>query len=398
MKIFPATRAAWIRCIAPVVLMGAGAGAWLAWHPGQTLRTGAHDLGSNGVWMAHGWLADDQWFMQNAERASQLPLYHNTPSVIAALQEHKNRGMGHVFLDLYPCATDGSLPPASISGAEMLGLQAAHLGIHAWPWVGGTRGENCFPEKPEWRRTFVSSCRDLLLKCPDLAGVLVNVEPWPENDPHMPALLDELRQAMPKGRHVAVAAFPPPTLFQPGRSNHWGKAYFQSVAAKSDLLVVMMHDTGLSNDKLFTHLIECWTKESVQWAGETPVLLGIADYETPIPQPWHHAPTETLEHALSGIHAGLSSFGVMPGNYRGVAVFADYTMDARKWNVWETEFCAPRKKITVDKPPTLEDLMKGAVADAGRRPPGKAQGKTAPPVKHSAPEPPPMLRRPPPGP
>lgn len=360
MKILPQTKAQWARTLVPLAALGLAIGGWFAWHPGQSLRTGAHDRGANGVWMAHGWLASDQWFMQSPERMGLLATYHNTPTVIATLQDLKNRGMGHVFLDLHPCETSGDLPPATHSGAEMLGLQAAMLRIRAWPWVGGNRGETCFPEKPEWRKTFAASCKDLLFKCPHLSGVIVNIEPWPENDQAMLALLDDLRQALPKGKGVAVAACPPPTLFQPSKSNHWGEGYFRQVAAKSDLMAVMMFDTGLKNDKLFIHLMESWTRESLQWAGKTPVLLGVADYEEPEPKPWHNPQTETLEHALAGIHAGLSSFATLPDNYMGVAVFADYTMNARKWAVWETEFCAKRKKIAVEKPPSLEEFMKGA--------------------------------------
>ncbi len=392
MQILPKTKAQWLRTLIPLALIGLAAGAWCAWKPGARATDGRHDLGTNGVWMAHGWLASDQWFMQNPERMAQLTVYHNTPSVIAALQEMKNRGMADLFFDLHPCSADGALPPASHSSAETLGLFATDLGVRAWPWVGGDRGVNCFPEKPEWRRAFAASCADMLVKCPHLKGVLVNIEPWPENDPHMLAVLDALRQALPKGKQLAVAACPPPTLFQPNPDRHWGQAYFKQVAAKSDLLVVMLADTGLSNDKLFTHLIASWTKEALQWAGATPVLLGIADYQETVPQPWHHAETETLSRALSGVHAGLMSFDRLPANYRGVAVFADYTMDAQKWAVWKDEFCAKRPQITVQKPPTLEELMQGMGAGTGTKP--QPAQKTPPPVAPSTPSPPPMLKRP----
>lgn len=378
MKIFPTSRADWLRTLIPLAMLGSAAGAWLAWHPGQILRSGAHDRGTNGVWMAHGWLAHDHWFMQNPERMAQLTVYHNTPSVIATLQDLRNKGMGDAFLDLHPCAAGGRLPAASHDSAATLALMARDLKIRTWAWVGGNRGETCFPEKPEWRRTFIADCRDFLAKCPQFQGMMINIEPWADNDPAMLTLLDELRQALPQGKQVAVAACPPPTLFQPNKKNHWTEPYFKQVAARSDLMAVMMYDTGLSNDKLFTSLIASWTEESLAWAAPTPVLLGVADYEEAEPQPWHHPKTENLANALAGVHAGLSSFDSLPANYRGVAVFANYTMNAAKWAVWEKEFCAKRPQIAVQKPPTLEELMKGGLA----RPNTDASpGKKVPPRK-----------------
>ncbi len=402
MQVLPKTKVQWLRTLIPLALIGLAAGAWCTWKPGARVTDGRHDLGTNGVWMAHGWLASDQWFMQNPERMAQLTLYHNTPSVIATLQEMKNRGMADLFLDLHPCSADGALPATSYSSAETLGLLAAGLHLRAWPWVGGERGQTCFPEQPEWRRTFVASCKDLLTKCPHLAGVMINIEPWPENDPHMLILLDELRQALPKGKQVAVNACPPPTMFQPDPSHHWGEAYFKKVAAQSDLLVVKLSETGLTHDRLFTRLIAAWTREALQWAGTTPVLIGLADYEEETPQPWHHAEIETLSRALSGVHAGLMSFDRLPTNYRGVALFADYTMNAEKWAVWETEFCAKRAKIAVQKPPTLEELMRGMAqqdptqGNAQNKAPNRPQAKPqpAPPPAPSQPQPPPLLKRP----
>src|SRR6478609_8458560 len=111
MKILPQTKAQWARTLIPLALIGSGFGAWFAWHPGAHPTDGRHDLGTNGVWMAHGWLANDQWFMQSPDRMAQLTTYHNTPTVIATLQDLKNKGMSDLFLDLHPCASDGALPP-----------------------------------------------------------------------------------------------------------------------------------------------------------------------------------------------------------------------------------------------------------------------------------------------
>jgi hypothetical protein len=38
---------------------------YLVWTPGKRVRDGRHDLGSNGIWVEHGWLGDDLWFSKN---------------------------------------------------------------------------------------------------------------------------------------------------------------------------------------------------------------------------------------------------------------------------------------------------------------------------------------------
>ena len=37
------------------------------WQPGLEVRDGRHDRGRNGVWLAHGWMGADEWFLQNSE-------------------------------------------------------------------------------------------------------------------------------------------------------------------------------------------------------------------------------------------------------------------------------------------------------------------------------------------
>jgi len=80
-----------------------------------------------------------------------------------------------------------------------------------------------------------------------------------------------------------------------------------------------------------------WTKEVLTWSGDTEVLLGVPAYEDP-DVGYHVAEVENVENALRGIHGGLASFEALPGNYRGVAVYCEWEMDAEKWKTLETEF------------------------------------------------------------
>ncbi len=92
-------------------------------------------------------------------------------------------------------------------------------------------------------------------------------------------LLDEIRTVLPKEKLISVAAYPPPTRFQPFEDVHWSRDYFAQVSRHSDQMVVMMYDTGLQKMKLYQHLMAGWTGEVLDWSGNTPVLLGVPTYK-----------------------------------------------------------------------------------------------------------------------
>jgi hypothetical protein len=39
--------------------------AYALWQPGTEVPDGRNDRGSNGIWLAHGWLGGDEWFVGN---------------------------------------------------------------------------------------------------------------------------------------------------------------------------------------------------------------------------------------------------------------------------------------------------------------------------------------------
>lgn len=338
MKILPQNKAGWLRSLIPLAVLGAGAGAVALYEPGAAVTDGRHDLGRNGAFMAHGWLAADSWFSASPDQLQSMTVYRDTGQVIAKLDALRQDGIQDLFPDMLPCAAGGSLPKASWTAAEMFAYQATALHQRVMPWIGGTRGVDCFPEKPEWRTTFVASCADLLAKCPHLSGVLVNIVPWTDGDADNLALLDALRQAMPKGKQVAVLANPPAGLVFRNKNSFWSAAYFRQVAAKSNLLVVRLHDSGLSGKKIYQHQVAGWTQNALALAGATPTLLAVADYEETTPSPAHLPAIENLGNSLRAIHGGLGSGQPLPPSYQGVALLGDHTLTPEKWALWRKEF------------------------------------------------------------
>jgi hypothetical protein len=324
-RIFPSRR----RAILLLAFLALPLATWILWSPGTDVRDGRHDRRANAIWMQHGWLGDDAWFA----RYGMSSAHFRIPSVIArTAADFKSRHIRFVYPHLCPAQPDGSIAPSDSAQVERFldGFSA----IEVLPWVGGVRGDSARITDPAWRTRFAASCAALLRDHPRLAGIHVNIEPLPSGDPDFLLLLTELRNTLPAGKRLSVAAYPPPTYWQPAMEVHWDERYARSVAVHVDQAVIMMYDTGLHTGKLYEQLMKDWTREVLAWYAPTPVLLGLPAYDDP-GVAYHDPATENLEHALRGIHAGLDP---MPDNYAGVAIYSEWEMTPAKWKSFEERF------------------------------------------------------------
>ncbi|MCF8383599.1 MAG: hypothetical protein K9G39_08430 [Chlorobium sp.] len=236
--------------------------------------------------------------------------------------------MRDVFPHLCPCTSDGRIALADSLQTER--FLDGFSGFRVLPWVGGVSRKHCFPDSALWRERFVSSVVALLNAHPRLAGIHLNIEPVPDGNEAFLALLDELRQAMPEGKIISVAAYPPPKGSRPFIKIHWNKPYYAEVARRTEQIVPMMYDTSIRSARFYRHLMKVWSVQVLDWSGRTEVLLGIPAYEDSGAR-LHVAETESLRNALSGIHAGLETYRVLPDNYAGVAIYCEWEMDASEW-------------------------------------------------------------------
>jgi hypothetical protein len=333
MRIWKLVRRPWL--IIALLLVAASGGvslAYLCWSPGERIRDGRHDLRSNGIWIQHGWLGHDSWFVQNRRDKAKFRSDEKIQELADLLSRH---GVEYVFPHLCPCDPGGSI--ASVDPRQAERFLEYFEDFKVIPWVGGLLGVHCFLESGRWRAEFVSSVGDLLRAYSRLAGIQVNIEPLPNGNPDFLLLLEELRNAMPDGSILSVAAYPPPTQWHPFPRIHWEEDYFRRVAERVDLLAPMMYDTALRLPKLYQFLISTWTSEVLDWSGDTQVLLGIPAYDD-AGVGYHFPEVENLENALLGIHAGLSSCEPLPENYRGVAIYCEWEMDLQEWSYLKKEF------------------------------------------------------------
>ena len=193
--------------------------AYTLWRPGDIVTDGRHDRSRNGLWLGHAWLGDDAWFSRN-EKTAQIARYRSDESLHALAAKLTAHGIRDVYPHLCPAGKSGGLPGVDDAQVERF-LDHIAAGHRVLPWVGGVFGESARIEDPAWRKTFCGSVGTLLTAHPRLAGVQVNVEPCPSGNVAFLTLLLELRAAMPAGKLLAVAAYPPPTAWQPSRAVHW---------------------------------------------------------------------------------------------------------------------------------------------------------------------------------
>lgn len=306
--------------------------AYSLWTPGTDRTDGRHDRRRNAVWMAHGWMGADVWFTRN----HRDPRRYRDPAAVLALAA---RMRTHHVTDLYPhlCPMEGdTLPPHDAAQTERL-LDATD-GMRVMPWVGGVFERQVFPDEDVYRRHMARGIRRLLDEHPRLAGVHLNVEPWPSGHAGMLRLLDEIRAALPPGRVLSVAAYPPPTRWQSDLEIHWTPEYFREVARRSDQVAVMMYDTGLRFAKPYEALMAGWTREVLHDAAPTPVLLGLPAYDD-ADKPWHRPDVENLRTSLRGVHAGIGERA--PSNLQGVALYSEWEMTDDEWRWLDGHFLAP---------------------------------------------------------
>lgn len=322
----------WRRLLLLIAILAMMGLSYLLWSPGKTFLDGRHDLRSNGIWLQHGWLGDDQWFQRNRKDKALFRDEGRIKALAALLASH---GIKYVFPHACPCDPGGRIAPVDPVQTERF---LDHFqDFQVLPWIGGVLGVHCSPRSAKWRRNFVSSVVDLLRVHPRLAGVHVNIEPMPSGNRDFLLLLDELRRAMPPGKILSVAAYPPPTLWHPFSDVHWDEAYFRDVAQRTAQLVPMMYDTAVRLPKLYRHLMASWTSEVLDWSGDTQVLLGIPAYDD-AGVGYHFPAVENLQNALWGIHAGLNARKSLPKNYAGVAIYCEWEMDPQEWDDFRREF------------------------------------------------------------
>ncbi|MFN7955339.1 MAG: glycosyl hydrolase family 18 protein [bacterium] len=213
--------------------------------------------------------------------------------------------------------------------------------VRVVPWTGGIYREDVVLADRARIAGFLEQARWLTTDG-GFDGIHLNVEPLHDDDPEFLAFLAELREELPAGRLLSVAAYPPTTLLHPYKRVHWSRGYLDRVCRVADDLAVMTYDTALRWPTIYVRLMALWTRELATLpavrASECELRLGVPTYEDVAP--WHDPRTETVTTALVGIRSGLARLASAPTAVRGIAIYADWTTDADEWARIDGEWIA----------------------------------------------------------
>lgn len=333
-------RPPWRTVVPLLALLMVGLVIWAVWAPGQKVTDGRHDRGRNGIWLQHGWLGHDSWFTEN-NKTDRLQRFRDVAKIRELATMLRKQGITDVYPHLCPTRDSGAIMPVDDVQTERFLKEFA--GFRVMPWIGGVFENHVDPKQPERRKVFIASVVALFLRHPNLAGVHLNVEPWPSGNQDMLIFLDELRVALPPGKILSVAAYPPPTVWHPFPEIHWDEAYFKEVARRVDQMAVMMYDTALREGKLYQALMDTWTRQELDWAaasgGSRPpeILLGVPTYGD-AGVGYHYPEVENLTNALPGIHAALDRYTNLPAHYQGIAIYCEWETDEAEWEALGRDF------------------------------------------------------------
>ncbi len=326
MKIF--TKAAIFRL---VLIIFIPCFCYLAWTPGVESTKGQFDKNQNALWVSHGWFGDAKW-LQEADRSSEE---FNSYSLDKLVKRCHENGIAYVYPHCCPANSRGKIPNWD---DEKIDLFLTKMGdAKVLPWVGGVFEEGCFPNSAEWRKAFLASVSDLLEKHPRLDGIHLNIEPLPSGHAGYLLLLEELKAKLGSQKMLSVAAYPPPTAWHPHSDLHWDQSYYKEISARADQIVPMLYDTALQLDKVYIHLVQQWTKETVEWSGSKQVILGLPAYEDE-GVGYHQPHVENLTNALRGANAGIMQLKEKKDHCSGIALYADWTISDEEWLSFRKQF------------------------------------------------------------
>jgi hypothetical protein len=300
--------------------------AYLAYSPAGDLQPHPFNQDRNGVWLEHKWLEKEQ------SLAAMEALF-------TGLAEH---GVMYAFPHLIPFSTSGGLPVHSREQMRAFLSTARRVapGLKLLPWVGGLRagyrrtrpGTLSLGDLGQ-RQRIVAECRGLIDEGFD--GIHVNVEPVPDGDSDLLALLQALRTAVGARHLLSISTIRPGPIALPGAPNFlWTPDYYRRVAAYADQVVVMAYDTALPTAPLYRRYVAYAAASATRACAGTRarVLMGIPTYDES--GMMHRAAVESPESAIAGVVAGLRGVGA-GGTFEGVALYAEWTTDASEWTVYE---------------------------------------------------------------
>lgn len=278
---------------------------------------GHFDKGSNGLWLRYPWYFGQRTTQEIRDLGGRL----------------KQDGFRYAYFHVRDVKPDGTLRYPRFQEARHLNtvLREAdpYLRRIAWVYIGNERGRGAVRlSDPAVRKVLIGQGRRLLTEG-GFDGIQWDYEICDDGDASLLALLKESRQAFPdQWLGVAVPIWYPWPLSRVG----WSEGYFRRVGENCDQIAVMAYDTGVYHPRLYSWLVA----QQVAVLGRATeglacrFVMGVPTYEDGTLS--HNPRAENLSLAIRAVRSALAESP--PSRFEGLALFADYTTDAREWETF----------------------------------------------------------------
>lgn len=284
--------------------------------------------GENGLWLRYKWYFGE-WQQPDLER------------LVGRLRSAQVR---YAYCHVRFAKPEGLLqyryPKSAMRLTKALHREMPDVKLIAWIYVENRRG---YPRvnlaDPAVRRNLVEEAAWLVNAC-GFDGVQWDYEICPSGDRQLIELLEETREALPKGKLVSVCTpmwYPWPWP----RSYAWDEDYFTEVASHCDQLAVMCYDSAIVLPRAYVWLVRQQAARVTQAAArgnkDCRVLLGVPTYGKGGAS--HHPRAENIRMGLKGVREGLADRRAVPSSCAGVSIFADWTTTPDEWEQYSQLWC-----------------------------------------------------------
>lgn len=315
--------------LAMVVIVLAAITAWyFLIGPHGSLEGRDFNLKSNGLWLRHAWVGNEQETIVIEDLALKLAKYD----------------IRYVYVHTGPFDSDGTIPEERYKFANdfLKILKAENPDVIALAWVGQVRSELDI-DNPSIRENITTTCEKLISQT-GFDGIHYDIEPIAHDDMAFLTLLQETRIELGEDVLISVATdeWQPSLLsdlageiMDKDIKSYWETEYFEATAEIADQIVVMTYDTSLGEIDHYEWLIEQQIIYLTQILDgySAELLIGIPTYDDD--KESFDPLVENMETGLNGVIQGLNNKRAEISVFTGVAIYADWETDESEWKIYE---------------------------------------------------------------
>ncbi len=315
-----------------IALVFSGASyTYYIYRSGPSVKFGSK--GRNAMWARHDWVGKSHEYavynqlIETAERFKITDIYFHVGPLNA---------QGEIELEKYPFAAQL---------VSRIKSRTSRINMHAW--IGQIEKAGGGPlnlSDMGIRREIVNTARIFL----DLGfdGVHFNIEPIYTGNRDFIDLLKRARRITSKTDKILSVSCEKPEPFAGANvlarafmktGGFWKLDYYREIAEIVDQAAVMMYDTAIPYDWIYSSLVSRQTSRLLTVLDSNVLLfMGIPSYENK--SKGFHPEAENVESAIYGIQMGLQSIEPSRLDMFGIAVYAGWTTDPDEWRTFEREW------------------------------------------------------------